>query len=417
MQILIDELNEGLWVAAIQKDSFKRRRLVGLEIDPYEEEIRSGSVYWARVIRIDKNLDAALVQLDEDNTGILHNKDFYKLDKNGAYIRDGNTAIGKNLKEGDMLAVQAKSGYLPKIDGTDLTMEDKSARVSMNITLPGRYIIYAPLMGSNRISKRIKDKKQRKQLTKMLNNVETLQGCILRAAAMNTQTDVLMREGEILKHIWEELQEYLGGEEPFLVMDGPDSIRRTLSDQASVQISRIDVSTLDQYKEVEEWCEIYAPDLVTKIHPAELPKGMSGQESDLALFDFHDILDQVDDLFDPYVLMNGGGNIIIQETAALTAIDINRSSDTRSNLAINLDALTEIGRQIRLRNLGGIIMIDFLKMTKKAEKEKLLAAFDDVINADPCTVQVHGYTPLGLIELTRQRRTPPLQERLDLALD
>jgi len=413
VQILIDELNEGLWVAAIQKDSFKRRKLIGLEIDPFEEEIRSGSVYWARVMRIDKNLDAAFVQLDEDNTGILHNKDFYKLDKKGNYVRDGNTAIGKSLKEGDMLAVQAKSGYLPKIDSTDLTMEDKSARVSMNITMPGRYIIYAPHMEKNRISKRIKDKKQRKQLTNMLNNVETLRGCILRAAAMNTQTDVLMREGEILKHIWEELQEYLGGAEPFLVMDGPDAIRRTLSDQATSSITRIDVSTLDQYKEVEEWCEIYAPDLVTKIHPADLPQ----PDADLALFDFHDMLDQVDDLFDPYILMNGGGNIIIQETAALTAIDINRGSDTRSNLAVNLDALNEIGRQIRIRNLGGIITIDFLKMSKKGERDKLLKAFEDVINADPCTVQVHGFTPLGLVELTRQRRTPPLQERLDLALD
>lgn len=408
MHILIDELNESLWVAAVEKNKIK-----DLEIDPFEEKVRSGSVYWARVLRVDKAMDAAFVQLDDDNQGIIHNKDFYGVDKKGDLVKDGNIALGKKIKAGDMLAVQSKSGYLPRIDSDDLAIEDKCVRVSMNITLPGRYLIYAPSMDENRISKRIKDKKQRKQLIQMLNDVEMIKGCILRSAAANTQTDMLIRESEVLKHIWEQLQEYLHGHEPFLVMEGPDAIRRMLSDQAAFLIDRIDVITMDQFKEVEEWCEIYAPDLVTKIHPADV----SNPDSDLALFDFHDLLDQVDMLFEPYVLLKSGANIIIQNTAALTAIDINRAGDKRGNLSINLDALNEIGRQIRLRNLGGIIIIDFLKMNKKIEKDTLLAAFDGIISEDPCTIQNHGFTNLGLIELTRQRRTPPLQQRLDLALD
>ncbi len=408
MQILIDELNESVWVTAVEKNKIK-----DLEIDPFEEQVRSGSVYWARVLRIEKSMDAAFLQLDDDNQGILHNKDFFALDKKGDLVKDGNIALGKKLKAGDMLAVQAKSGYLPRIDSDNLAVEDKSVRVSMNITLPGRYLIYAPSMNENRISKRIKNKKQRKQLTQMLNDVEMIKGCILRSAAANTQTDMLIRESEVLKHIWEQLQEYLHGSAPFLVMEGPDAIRRMLSDQAGAQIDRIDVSTMDQFKEVEEWCEIYAPDLVTKIHPANhnLP------DTDLALFDFYDLLDQIDMLYEPYVLLKSGANIIIQNAAALTAIDINRAGDKRGNLSINLDALDEIGRQIRLRNLGGIIIIDFLKMNKKIEKDTLLAAFEGIIAEDPCTVQNHGFTNLGLIELTRHRRTPALQERLDLALD
>jgi len=408
MHILIDELNESLWVAAVEKNKIK-----DLEIDPFEEEVRSGSVYWARVNKIDKALDAAFLQLDDVNTGLLHNKDYFALNDDGTLTRDGNLAIGKKLKVGDMLAVQSKNGYLPSIDSTDITLEDKSVRVSMNITLPGRYLIYAPSMQENRISKRIKDKKERKQLKKMLNDVAMIKGCILRAAAANTQTDMLIRESDVLKHIWDELQNYLTGDAPFLVMEGPDAIRRTLSDQASINISRIDVRTMDHFQEVEEWCEIYAPDLVTKINPADLPK----PNAELALFDFHDLLDQVDMLFEPYVLLKTGGSIIIQDTAALTAIDVNRGNDTRGNLAINLDALSEIGRQIRLRNLGGIIVIDFLKMNKRIEKDTLLAAFDGIIAEDPCTVQLHGLTNLGLVELTRQQRTPPLQQRLDLALD
>jgi Rne/Rng family ribonuclease len=309
--------------------------------------------------------------------------------------------------------VQAKSGYLPKLDSDDLTVEDKSATVSMNITLPGRHLIFSPLMQKNRISKRIFDKRQRRQLTKMLNNVEQVKGCILRASAANVQTDILIREGEILKHIWEELQQYLKGNQACLIMEGPDAMQRTFGDHAGALISDIGVITMDRYQEVEEWCEIYAPDLVTKIKPVEV----TYPDDDLALFDYFDIIDQIEDLFQPYVLLKHGGNIIIQETAALYAIDINRGSDTRKNLDINLEALAEIAKQVRLRNLGGIIIVDFLKMQTKKEREVLLKELDVMVQDDPCTVQIHGITGLGLVEITRKRRTPALQDRLDLALE
>lgn len=408
MQILIDEMEGSLWVSTI-----KNNQLIGLEIDPADEEVRFGSIYLAKVLRIDKAMDAAFVQLDEDNTGLLNNKDIRLIDDKGNIIKGGEKAIGKLIKPGDMITVQAKSGYLPKLDSDDLTVEDKSATVSMNITLPGRHLIFSPLMKRNRISKRIYDKKQRKQLTKMLNNVEDIKGCILRSSAANTQTDVLIREGGILKHIWEELQNFLKGSVPCLIMEGPDAVQRTFGDNASALISNINVVTMERFQEVEEWCEIYAPDLVTKIIPTELPN----PDDDLALFDFFDVIDQIEGLFNPYVLLKGGGNIIIQETSALCAVDINRGGDKRGHLAINLEALTEIGRQIRLRNIGGIVIVDFLKMTKKKEKDKLLDALEDLVKMDPCTVQIHGLTALGLAEITRKRRTPALQERLDLALD
>lgn len=408
MEILVDEMEGSLWVATVDKS-----QLTGLEIDPMNEEVRWGSIYWAKVMRIDKALDAAYVKLDDENTGLLHNKDVYLTDKKGNIKKGGDVAIGKLIRPGDMIPVQAKSGYLPNLDSMNLTMEDKSARVSMNITLPGRYLIHSPMMSDNRISKRIHNKKQRKQLMKMLNNVENIQGCILRSAAANTQTDILIREGKILKEIWEQLQDFLKGKEPHLIMLGPDALQRTLSDRADQQISTIDIVTMDQYQHVEEWCEIYAPDLVTKIKPIEL----DDQDADLGLFDFHDILDQIENLFQPYAMLKSGGNIIIQDTAALCAIDINRGGDTRSNLTINLEALQEIGRQIRLRNIGGIIIVDFLKMNNKKEKESLLSALNDMTIDDPCTIQIHGLTNLGLVEITRNRRTPALQERLDLALD
>lgn len=399
MDILVDEHEGSLWVATIEK-----RKLIGLEIDPYEEEVRYGTIYWGEVIRIDKALDAAFINLDDENTGLLHNADILIDGKKG-----GKDAIGKHLKAGDKIAVQAKSGYLPREDSADLTIEDKSARVSMNITIPGRHLIYSPFTQEKRISRRITDKKQRKQLTKMLNSVENIDGCILRASAANVQTDILIRESKILREIWEQIQEFLKGDEISPIMMGPDALQRTLSDQAGKTIASLDIVTMERYQEVEEWCEVYAPDLVTKVTPVELPD----KNMELGLFDFRDILDQIDDLFQPYILMKGGGSIIIEETAALTAIDINRGSDIRPTQTINLEAIREIARQIRLRNIGGIIVIDLLKTKSKKEREELLKELNKMANHDPCTVQIHGITNLGLAEITRKQRSPSLQDRID----
>jgi len=402
LDILVDEHEGSLWVATVDN-----RTLTGLEIDPYEEEVRYGTIYWAQVMRIDKSLDAAFLNLDGENTGLLHNADILVDGKRG-----GSDAIGKHLKEGDLVAVQAKNGYLPSEDSLDLTMEDKSARMSMNITLPGRYLIYSPFTEEKRISRRIADKKQRKQLTKMLNSVDNIEGCILRSSAAFVQTDILIRESKILKEIWDQIQEFMQGGEIGPIMLGPDALQRTLSDQADRVIQSIDVVTMERYQDVEEWCEVYAPDLVTKVSPIDLPN----KSLELGLFDYRDILDQIDDLFQPYVIMKAGGNIIIEETAALTAIDINRGSDTRASQTINLDAIKEISRQIRLRNIGGIVVIDLLKCKTKKERETLIEALKAITFDDPCTVQVHGMTALGLGELTRKQRTPSLQDRIDLIL-
>ena len=408
LEILIDDLEESLWVAAVEKNE-----LIGLEIDPADEEVRWGSIYWAKIVRIDKAMDAAYVELDEDNYGLLHNTDTrIKDEKTGLYKKGGDAQIGKNFKAGDMIAVQAKSGYLVSEDEYEAAMEDKSAKVSMDITLPGRHLIFAPFINENKISSRIRDKKQRKQVRKMLNNLDGLEGFILRASALNTQTDVLIREAQIVKEIWEQLKNFFEGKDAQLIMLGPDAMQRTFGDHAAGTIDQIDIISMDQYQETEEWCEIYAPDLVTKIQPVELPD----QNTELGLFDFHDIIGQVETLFNPYIILKNGGNIIVQQAAALCAIDVNRGQDTRSNLSINLEAVKEIGRQLRLRNIGGIIIVDFLKLKTKKEKDSLLEAMVDIVDLDPCTVQIHGLTNLNLMEITRKQRTPSLQDRLDIAL-
>lgn len=404
MDILIEEYQGRIWVAALE-----RGLLDGLEIDPVNEAVRWGSIYWAKITKIDASLDAAFLDLDGENQGILYNKDVRFRENGGEIRKGGSIAIGKIFKPGDMVRVQAKTAYLPKPDDPLLPTEHKNAQVSMDITIPGRYLIYSTMMKNNQISQRIRKTEIREKLKIMLEALEDMQGFILRSAAANLQTDILLREADILKNAWEELQERFVGTNPCLVLLGPDSIQRTLSDKAIERLDRIEVVTMDHFSQVEEWCAVFAPDLVTKIKPIELKDATS----DLALFEYRDIIGQIEALEQDYVLLSSGGNLIIQETAALTAIDINKGGDKRSHLAINVEAAKEAARQIRLRNTGGIIVIDFLKMQGKKDESALLKVLEDSFYEDPCTVQIHGLTKLGLLEITRRRRTPPLHDRLE----
>lgn len=404
MDIIIEEQEGSLWVVAAE-----RGKLQGLEIDPVHERIRWGSIYWARVDRIDAKLDAAFVDLDGGETfGILYNKDVRTRQKSGKLVKGGQEPIGKRLRAGDYILVQAKQGYLEPEFEDERPLEEKSPVVSMDVSIQGRYLIFTPLDDSNRISSRIRDKKMRKQLEKMMVALEDVQGCILRASAANTQSDMLIREAKILKAIWEGLSEYATGTEISLIMEGPDALQRTLSDNSSHPMRRIEVVIMDHFQIAEDWCELFAPDLVPKIKPVELKDATR----DLALIEHHDLLKPIEGFFQPYAVLPGGGNIIIQQTAALTAIDINRGADRNSNLNINLEAAEEIARQIRIRNLGGVIMIDFINMKDDKERKALHDKLDLLVNEDPCTVQLHGFTALGLMEMTRQRRTPTLFERV-----
>ncbi len=405
MDIMVEELDGGLWVAATEGG-----RLDGLEVDPSAEEVRWGAVYWAKVTRIDKALDAAFVDLDGKNEGILFNADVRFINKKtGEIFKGGSEASGKKIKNGQMVAVQAKSGFLRHEDDFDFAREDKNTKVSMDITLPGRFLIYAPFMEKNEVSSRIRKKELRAQMMKMMKAFEPLKGLILRASSEDTQMDILLREAKLLQSSWEALEPHLTGDKPRLILQGPDSFQRTIGDQAGRNIDRIEIVTMDRYKQIEQWCELFGPDLVPRIVPVEL----EDPDAELALFDHRGILGDIEDLFQVYGLLASGGSIIIQQTSALTSIDINRGGDDRSVMEINLEASAEIARQIRLRNIGGIILIDFLKFSKKADQTKLLKALEPIFDTDPCTVQIHGMTALGLVELTRKRRTPPLSERLD----
>ena len=398
MDILIEDLDGSLWSVAIDK----KNKVQHLEIDPYAEIIRWGSLYMGKVGRIDKSQDAAYIDLGFGFEGILYLKDV-RLD--GAPAPKGKS-IGQVLSPGQMVMVQIKTAINPTGDEEGLE-STKASRVSMDIALQGRYLIYTPFAKENRISKRITDKDLRKNLKSMLKNVDDISGCILRASAAHCQTDMLVNEGKILKAIWDNLLEYDGEDEPTLLMMGPNAVQRTIGDLAGQKIDSIAVSTMDIFSETEDWCDLFAPDLMTKIEP----RGAENTRSGMGLFEVHDLLGQFEGLLKPYVILPSGGAVIIEETAAMTVVDVNSGAD-KNALNTNLEAARETARQLRIRNVGGIIMVDFINMKSKSQKDKLLQELERAFIDDPCTAQCHGITELGVFEISRQRRTPTLADKL-----
>ena len=399
MDILIEDLEGSLWSVAIDK----KNKIQNLEIDPYAEIIRWGSIYMGRVARIDKAQDAAYIDLGFGFEGILYLKDV-RVD--GAYPPKGKK-IGQILTSGQMVMVQVKTPHNSSGEEDEDATETKVSRLSMDIAVQGRYLIYTPFSAENRISKRILDKDLRKNLKAMLKNVKDIHGCILRASAANCQTEVLSREGKILKAIWDSLMEFEDEAEPALLMMGPDAMQRTLSDLSGGKIDSISVSTMDIFSDAEEWCDLFAPDLMTKIKPRAAENTRSG----MGLFEIHDLIGQFEGLLKPYVILPSMGVLIIEPTAAMTVIDVNLGGDKNAFNA-NREAAIEIARQLRIRNIGGTVMADFINMKSKTEQDKILKELERAFTSDPCTAQCHGVTALGVYEISRQRRTPTLEEKL-----
>jgi Rne/Rng family ribonuclease len=279
----------------------------------------------------------------------------------------------------------------------------------MDVSLQGRFLIYTPKSPGNRISRRIRDPLVRKQLIAMSKAIKVVNGCILRASAAHTQTEQLIREAKIQRAIWESLQMFVNDTEPALLMLGPDALQRVLADFATSRVGGIQVADDEREAEARNWCDLYAPELMQKIESRQV----SGTRSGTGLLEVHDILGQIEEFLRPTVPLKSGGNLMIEETALGTTIDVN-SGPSNSLQTVNIEAADEIARQIRLRNIGGVILIDFAGPKDKPNLARLDKRLQQAFDLDPCTVESHGPTKTGLFEVTRSRRTASLMDRIEL---
>ena len=349
-----------------------------------------GSVWLGRVERIAAGLNAGFVDLGTGKAGLLGLADVRLFDRSRPA---SGTAIGTVLRSGQAVVVQVKAEAVAA----------KGPTLAMDVSLPGRFLVHAPFRRGVTVSKRFGAGAVREGLIRRLQALAAGEGWIARSGCEAVTDDTLLAaEADALAAMWRDLESRAGrGGQPGCLLPATDAARRAVTGHGPRPLARIWVEApTTWFDPFADWCAAVAPDLLPGL------ERVTG-----GLFDRHDLEGQIAALGGPQVPLAGGGNLVIEPTEALVAIDVN-GGERGNPLAVNLEAAAEVARQLRLRNLGGIIVVDFLSMTRRADGERLLAALAAAVRDDPVQTEVYGLSRLGLVELTRARRGPALAELL-----
>ncbi|HZH27660.1 MAG TPA: ribonuclease E/G [Azospirillaceae bacterium] len=357
-------------------------RLVDIALDREGVRLRTGAVCRGRVVQIMSGLDAAFVDVGTAQAGLLSAKDVRPLRR--------NTPIGRLLRAGDTVLVQVKAEAHGR----------KGPTLSMDIALPGRFLVRAPFVDGVRVSRRIAGGGQG-LLAKRVRAIVTGDGWIVRGGAEGAPDSLLAAEAEHLAVQWRDIAARTDA--PPAVLDpGPPAPVRLLVEHGGRPLGRLYVDDPATEGILRGWCAAAAPDLADHI---EAHRGRPG------LFESADIEDEIDALAGKHVPLPGGGWLVVERTEALWVIDVN-GAERQNAAAVNRDAAREIARQLRLRNIGGVVVVDFITPDRPDERERVLNALVDAVADDPVATHVYGMSKLGLVELTRVRRGPPLIDLL-----
>lgn len=360
---------------------------------------RTGHIYIGVVSRVVPSLQAAFVDYGSDKHGFLPLKEVapehYQTTATDAPIQDV-------LKEGQLLLVQIAK----EERGT------KGAALSTYITLAGRYIVLMPNNPkAGGVSRRIeyKEREQLKQLMAAMRYPKEM-GLIIRTAGVGQTVEELQWDVDVLLRLWQAiLAAKEKNKQPCLVYEESDVVVRAFRDYLKKEVSEIIIDSPTLYERAHQH--------LSRAHPELLSKLQCYTDKSIPLFTRYRIENQIDSAFQRDVRLPSGGFIVIQETEALVAIDVNSARDTKSSniektaLNTNLEAAQEVARQLRLRDLGGIIIIDFIDMREEENRMQVLSCFKEAIHSDKARIQcANQISSLGLLELSRQRLGPSLRE-------
>ena len=385
-----------------------------------------GNIYKGRVVRILPGMQAAFVDIGVGKAAFLYVADAggKPEDVSGLFYADQDekeeqdelpreemthaalreAPIEDQIREGQEILVQVAKEPI----GT------KGARVTTYISLPGRHLVFMPTVDHIGISRRITDDDERARLREMLEEIRPVGvGFIVRTVAEGQEPDVLRSDMEFLLKLWEEVLERNSRESaPCLLYQELDLTVRTVRDLLSPNVDSLVVDDRDEYKRLCRFIATFAP---RYRHKVEL---YSGGEP---LFDVHDVELEVDRAFDRKVWLKSGGYLIIDQGEALTSVDVNTGRFVgRRNLEdtitrTNLEAVREVVHQLRLRNIGGIIVIDFIDMEREGNRAKVWRSLQDALRPDRAKSNVLKISELGLVEMTRKRVRESLVNQLSEA--
>ncbi len=373
-----------------------------------------GNIYLAKVQNVLPGMEAAFVDIGTPKNAVLYRGDVrYDPDdvEGGDHVDAGAqpARANRDLRIEQML----RAGQTIVCQVTKNPIGTKGARLTQEVSLPGRFVVLIPNSGTYGISKRLADD-ERKRLRKILDEVKPdAHGLIVRTAAEGATADELRRDVGRLVRQWDQIDGLAKrSKAPTLLYREPDMAVRVIREEFNKEYRGVVIDDEDLYREVRDYVESITPELADRVErydPADDP---------LPIFERFHIHEQLHKALDRKVWLPSGGSLIIERTEALTVIDVNTGKNVgTSNLEEtvfrnNLEAAEEIARQLRLRDIGGIIVIDFIDMEIKANREQVTAAFRDALARDKTRTQVFDISELGLVEMTRKRVSEGLVESL-----
>ena len=386
-EIFIKKGQEGKQIALVEN---------GILTEYYEEDKedtrKEGNIYIGIVKDIIKGMQSAFVDIGTEKNSFIHLKDVLpKVDEKKEKVDYTLTDISKVLKPNQKIIVQVKKD----------SNEQKGARVSTHINLPGKYIVLLPATDIVTISQKIEDKKEQERLIKLVeNNISKNNGAIIRTSAKGKEKEII-KEIKSLENKWNKICEKevdVTSKKPELIYKSEDIVRKMLIDLNSKNIENIYTNSKEEYEELKEVLKESGEYKNIKLQ-------LGGKE----ILEKYDLANQIEKSNNRKIWLKCGGFITIDKTEALTAIDVNtgkyigRENNVEQTIyKVNMEATIEIAKQLRLKDIGGIIIIDYIDMSKKEDKEKIEELLKEELKKDRSKTQVEGFTKLDLMELTRK---------------
>ena len=375
-------------------------KLYDFDTESPDKTLLKGSIFKATVSRIETSLDAAFVNFGSDRHGFLPLKDlsnqYYKKDKKGKFVC--------TLTEGQEIIVQV----------TKEERGSKGAALTTQIGLAGRFLVLIPnSKKSGGISRRISGD-ERDQIKDTLNklNIPENMSAIVRTNGLGRTVEELSLDLAYLLALWDEINNTMpNAKSPSLIFRDDKLIVRVVRDYFKDDIEEILIDDMDTFNEAKEFTEAVIPDHAEKVkyYNEEIP-----------LFNRYQIESQIELAFQREISLNSGGSIVIDPTEAMTTIDVNSARSTKGKdiedtaFKTNIEAASEIARQLRLRDVGGLVVIDFIDMLKEENQNKVETAFRKAVYSDRARVQLSNISRFGLLEVSRQRLRPSLNESYDI---
>jgi len=384
--------------------------LAELHLERSTDEAVAGNIYKGRVLRVLPGMQAAFVDIGLDKAGFLHASDVLGAAKDEDVEDDDvspedripqteHLPIEKRLRKGDELIVQMAKE----------PMGSKGARITAYVSLPGKYVVYTPTGRHLGISRRIGDERERRRLRDIVNAARPSEGgIIVRTSCQGLSKAEITDDIRALEKLWNDVK-HKGSRTPApaLLHSDLDVVLRSVRDMLSGEVDEIVLDSADDYARTKSFVENFMP---AKGRSVKLYEDLE------PIFDRYGVEDQVSRATDSKVWLKSGGYLVIDQGEALTMVDVNTGrfvgttkSQEETVLQTNLEAVLEIVSQLRMRNIGGIIILDLIDMEDAANRRRVMETLEDALSRDKARTTILRISELGLVEMTRKRTRENLE--------